>query len=97
MLKIGEFSRLAQVSVKTLRYYDQRGLLRPAWIDRFTGYRYYQVGQLARLHRILALRDLELSLDQIGHLLGKDLPVGELRGMLRLREAELAEQEGASQ
>jgi hypothetical protein len=44
MLKIGEFSKLAQVSVKTLRYYDELGLLRPDWVDRYTGYRYYDYG-----------------------------------------------------
>lgn len=41
MLKIGDFAKLAQVSTKTVRYYDQRGLLKPAWIDRYSGYRYY--------------------------------------------------------
>ena len=58
MLKIGEFSRLAQVSPKTLRLYDERGLLKPAWIDRFSGYRYYTLEQLTHLNRILALKDL---------------------------------------
>ena len=58
MLKIGEFSKLAQVSVKTLRYYDALGLLRPDWVDRYTGYRYYALQQLPRLNRILALREL---------------------------------------
>jgi DNA-binding transcriptional MerR regulator len=41
MLKIGEFSKLAQVPVPTLRYYDQVGLLQPVEVDRLTGYRYY--------------------------------------------------------
>ena len=54
MFKIGEFSKFSQVTVKTLRYYDQIGLLKPAEIDRFTGYRYYSASQLPRLHRILA-------------------------------------------
>ena len=66
MLKIGEFSRLAQVSTKTLRHYDQCGLFRPAWIDRFTGYRYYTLSQLPQLNRILTLKDLGFSLEQIG-------------------------------
>jgi DNA-binding transcriptional MerR regulator len=63
MLKIGNFSKLSQVSVKTLHYYDQIGLLRPAKIKRFTGYRYYTIDQLPRLNRILALRDLGFSLE----------------------------------
>ena len=89
MLKIGEFSRLAQVSPKTLRLYDERGLLKPAWIDRFSGYRYYTLEQLARLNRILALKDLGFSLDQIGEMQRDDLPAAELRGMIRLKRAEL--------
>jgi predicted transcriptional regulator YdeE/DNA-binding transcriptional MerR regulator len=89
MLKIGDLSRLAQVSVKTLRYYSDLGLLKPEWIDRYTGYRYYAPEQLARLNRILALRDLGLSLEQIRGLLDESVAADELRGMLRLRRAEL--------
>ena len=69
MYKIGDFSRLSRVSVKTLRYYDEVGLLKPVKVDRFTGYRYYQVEQLPRLYHILALRDLDFSLEQIARLL----------------------------
>ena len=65
MLKIGEFSKLAQVSVKTLRYYHQYGLLKPAWTDRFNGYRYYRLDQLSTLNSILALKELGFSLEQI--------------------------------
>ena len=89
MFKIGDFSKLSQVSVKTLRYYDEIGLLRPSEIDRFTGYRYYTASQLSRLNRILLLKDLGLSLDQIGRLLESDLPPAQLRGMLKLRQAEI--------
>ncbi len=89
MFKIGDFSKLSQVSVKTLRYYDEIDLLKPIEIDRFTGYRYYSAGQLSRLNRILLLKDLGLSLDQIGRLLEDDLPPAQLRGMLKLRQAEI--------
>jgi DNA-binding transcriptional MerR regulator len=88
MLKIGDFSRLSQVSVKTLRYYDEVGLLKPTQVDQVSGYRYYSVVQLRQLHRILALRDLGFSLDQIGYVLEADLSTEELRGMLRVRRAE---------
>ena len=88
MLKIGDFSRLSQVSVKTLRYYDEVALLKPTQVDEVSGYRYYSVAQLRQLHRILALRDLGFSLDQIGYVLEADLSIEELRGMLRLRRAE---------
>jgi effector-binding domain-containing protein len=92
VFKIGEFSRLVQMPVKTLRYYDEIGLLRPAQVDESTGYRYYSADQLPRLNRILALRDLGFSLEQIARLVNEELSPAELRGMLRLREIELAEQ-----
>jgi DNA-binding transcriptional MerR regulator len=88
MIRIGDFSKLSRVSVKTLRFYDEVELLKPVEVDRFTGYRYYESGQLARLNRILALKDLGFSLDEICKLLDSDLPVEQLRGMLKLREAE---------
>lgn len=89
MVKIGYFSRLSQVPVKTLRYYDQIGLLKPAHIDTFTGYRYYAISQLSRLNRILALKDLGLSLDQIGRILTGELSAEDLRSMLHLRRSQL--------
>jgi effector-binding domain-containing protein len=91
MLKIGDFAKLTRLSVQTLRYYDDLGLLKPVEVDRFTGYRYYAYDQLPRLHRILALKDLGLSLEQIARLLAEDLPPAELRGMLRLKWSELRE------
>ncbi len=89
MIKIGDFSRLANVTVKTLHHYGKLGLLKPARIDRFSGYRYYTLDQLPRLNRILALKDLGFSLDQIGQMLDDELSLDELRGMLRLKRAEL--------
>src|SRR5512135_3610869 len=89
MLKIGEFSRLSRVSVRMLRHYDQLGLLKPSRTDRVTNYRYYSADQLPRLNRILALQDLGFSLEQIGALLDESLPADELRGMLRLKRAEV--------
>lgn len=89
MFKIGEFSRITQVPVSALRYYAEIGLLKPALVDQFTSYRYYRLDQLPRLYRILALKDLGLALDQITQLLNDDLPPEQLRGMLRLRRAEL--------
>lgn len=88
MLKIGDFSSLSQVSVKTLRFYDEMGLLCPSRIDAVSGYRYYSVDLLPRLHRILALKDLGFSLDQIARLLDENVTVDQLKGMLLLREAE---------
>jgi DNA-binding transcriptional MerR regulator len=92
VFKIGEFSKLSHVTVKTLRYYDRIDLFKPAEVDRFTNYRYYSASQLPRLNRILALKDLGLSLDQIGQLLDDNLPPEQIRGMLRLKQVEIQEQ-----
>jgi effector-binding domain-containing protein len=89
MLKIGEFSKLARVTVKTLRYYDELGLIKPAQIDDWSGYRYYALDQLPRLNRILALKDLGLSLEQIGLLLDRGLSRENLEGILRGKQAEI--------
>ena len=91
MFGIGAFARLAQVSIRTLRYYDELGLLQPAQVDRWTSYRGYSAGQMARLNRILALRDLGFPLEDIKRLLDEEPSVEQLRGMLRLRQAEARE------
>lgn len=88
MLKIGEFSRLCQVTVKTLRYYDDIGLLKPSQTDPFTDYRYYTLDQLPRIHSIMALKELGLSLEQIAELLTDNLTTEQIRGMFRLKQAE---------
>lgn len=90
-MKIGEFSRLAQVPVATLRYYDQVGLLKPLEVDKFTGYRYYSISQLPRLNRILALKGLGFSLEQISEALDENVTPEQMRGMLRLRHAQLSQ------
>ena len=89
MLNIGEFARLGQLSPRMLRHYDELGLLKPKAVDPQTGYRHYDVSQLERLHRLLALRDLGFTLEQIRSMLDDDLSVEQLRGMLRLREAQI--------
>jgi effector-binding domain-containing protein len=88
MIKIGDFSKLSLVSVKTLRYYDEVGLLVPVETDRSTGYRFYSLDQLPRLNRILALKDLGFSLEQIAQALENGITLEQLRGMLRLKQAE---------
>jgi DNA-binding transcriptional MerR regulator/effector-binding domain-containing protein len=89
LLKIGDFARLGHISIKTLRYYDEIGLLTPSQVDRFTGYRSYEVEQLVRVHRIAALKGLGLSLEQIKQMLDADLALEQIQGMLELRRAEL--------
>ena len=92
MFKIGEFSRLSRVSIRMLRHYDQLGLLTPSQTDPFTGYRYYSAEQLPRLNRIIALRDLGFSLEQIAGMLEEDLSTDQLLGMLKLKRSEVEEQ-----
>src|SRR5262252_2812634 len=93
MFRIGEFSRIGRVSMRLLRYYDEIGLLRPAHTDSSNGYRYYTAAQLPELNRILVLRDLGLSLDQIARALQKGVSPDELRGMLMMRRAEIEQQQ----
>jgi len=89
MFTIGEFSKIAQVPSSVLRYYDDLGLLKPMHVDPWTNYRSYSATQLPRLNRILALKELGLSLDQIGRLLNDNVSADELRGMLALRKAQI--------
>jgi DNA-binding transcriptional MerR regulator len=86
---IGEFARHGRVSVRMLRHYDAIGLLRPACVDPVTGYRSYEVSQLADLNRLIALKDLGFTLQQVQAILAERVSAAELRGMLRLRRAEI--------
>ncbi|MEU2788535.1 MerR family transcriptional regulator [Streptomyces sp. NPDC007100] len=90
MFTIGDFAGHGRVSARMLRHYDTIGLLRPARTDPVTGYRYYEASQLTRLNRIIALKDLGFSLQQVAAILDEQVSAAELRGMLRLRRAELA-------
>ena len=89
MIRIGDFSKLSRITVKTLRYYDEVGLLHPAHVDESTGYRYYAYDQLPRMNRILTLKDLGFSLEEISRLLADDLTSEQMHGMLKLRQAEI--------
>ncbi|WP_035793653.1 MerR family transcriptional regulator [Kitasatospora mediocidica] len=90
MFTIGDFAKHGRVSVRMLRHYDAIGLLRPAHVDLSTSYRFYEAGQLARLNRVIALKDLGFTLQQVQSILDEQVSAAELRGMLRLRQAELA-------
>ncbi len=92
MFKIGEFSKISQTSIKTLRHWDDIGLLKPVRVDLATGYRYYGIDQLPIVNRIHAFRGMGLSLVQVARLLQEDLPAAEVRGMLHLKQAELRQQ-----
>jgi effector-binding domain-containing protein len=92
MLRIGDFSKLSSVSVKTLRYYDEIGLFKPAVVDSFTSYRYYSADQLPRLNRIVGLRNIGLSLEEIVQLLTENSSLDQIRDILRSKQSELQRQ-----
>ena len=89
MFRIGVFSKIAHVATSQLRYYDEIGLLKPAHIDPFNGHRFYNIEQLPRLNRILALKDLGLTLDQIRRLIDDPISAEEMRGMLTMKKAQI--------
>ena len=93
-MQIKEFAEFTGVSVRTLHYYDEIGLLRPAEIDRFTGYRYYDEASLLRMQEILFYRELDFSLKSIGKILNspdydKTKALGEQRKLLTLKKERL--------
>ncbi|MBN6033806.1 MerR family transcriptional regulator [Amycolatopsis sp. 195334CR] len=92
MFAIGEFARLGRVSVRMLRHYDSIGLLRPVRVDEASGYRYYDAAQLRDLNRVVALKELGFTLEQVREIIEEKLNPEELRGMLRLRRAQLEAQ-----
>ena len=87
MYSIGEYARIAHVSKRLLRYYDEIGLFQPVKIDSESGYRYYSASQLPELNRILALKDLGLSLNQIQRFVRDDISPTEIQGMLSLKKS----------
>jgi DNA-binding transcriptional MerR regulator len=89
MFLTGEFSKIARVSKRSLQYYDEIGLLKPAYTDAQSGYRYYSARQLPRLNRILALKELGLTLQQIARMLEDDISEDEIRGMLLMQKSQL--------
>jgi DNA-binding transcriptional MerR regulator len=92
MFSIGDFAAIGRVSVRMLRHYDAVGVLRPASVDPGSGYRYYHADQFRRLNRVIALKDLGFTLQQVRAILDDEVSVEELRGMLRMRRAQLEAQ-----
>jgi DNA-binding transcriptional MerR regulator len=89
VFSIGEFSRIARVTARQLRHYEALGLFKPERIDPETGYRFYSALQLPRLNRVLALKELGLTLAQILRLLDEHISAEEIRGMLTMRKAQI--------
>src|SRR5437016_14577064 len=84
MFSIGDFAGLGRVSVRMLRHYDAIGLLRPAAVDPASGYRYYQADQLRRLNRVVALKDLGFTLEQVRAILDDQVNADQRPGRLPL-------------
>ncbi|WP_264778148.1 MerR family transcriptional regulator [Deinococcus aetherius] len=91
-VSIGDFARLGGVSVRMLRHYDHIGLLLPANVDPQTGHRRYALDQLVTLNRVVALKTLGFTLEEVADLIQGGVAPSELRGMLRLRRAQLERQ-----
>ena len=94
MLKIGDFSRISGISIKTLRYYDDIGILTPAYTDHATGYRYYGLEQISRSERIAALKAMGLSLEQITLMLEQRLSDEAVHALLHEKRRDLMMQMG---
>ena len=92
MIKIGDFPKMGFVTVQTLCYYDEIGLLKPVKVDQFTGYRYYSADQLLRLNYIVALKNLGLSLDDVAVLINDNLSTEHMSKIFTLKRAELEQQ-----
>lgn len=97
MLSIGEFARLAGVSVRMLRHYDQLDLLRPQRVDPHSGYRSYAAAQLNRANQLVGLKELGFTLEQVGVLLDGQLSEAEVAAVMRVRRDELREQIAADE
>ena len=91
-MRIGDFARLANVSVRALRFYDQTHLLSASQVDASSGYRHYAASQLARLHQIRAFQDMGFSLAAIRELLRRDLTPTDLQALMEQRKSELKRQ-----
>lgn len=89
MLTIGQFAQIGQVTHRMLRHWDTSGLLVPAHVDEFTGYRSYDPSQLDRLHRIVALRQLGFGLDDVASMLDEGIDGERMTGLLQRRRAEV--------
>lgn len=85
MYRIWEFSELSKTTIKTLRYYEKEGILIPAHVSQDTGYRFYETSQLPELAKIISLRQMGLSINNIKHVLNG----GDLEQILELRKQEL--------
>lgn len=89
MFQIGQFSKIACVSTRQLRHYDDIGLFKPEVVDEASGYRYYSATQLPQLNRIIALKDLGLSLEEITQFMNDNISAQQIHALLRAKKAQV--------
>ena len=94
MFRIGQLASIYKISGKTLRYYDELGLLRPKYVDETTGYRYYTSSQIPILNEIFLLKEMGLSLKEITYLMKEEIDKDHtlLKGVLELKQLEFDRQ-----
>lgn len=97
MFRIGEFANFIKIPIKTLRYYDEIDIFKPVKVDDETGYRYYSAGQLPLINKVLSLKEIGFSLNQISYIISNNLSANELIDMLNLKDMELDESIKANQ
>ena len=86
MFKIGDFSKMCKVTIKALRYYEKEGLIKPFYIDEFSGYRYYESNQLVDISRIVSLKQIGLSIEEIKKIVNNEEP---LKNILEMKKEQL--------
>ena len=78
MFKIGDFSKMSKVTIKALRYYELEGLIKPSYVDEVSGYRYYESSQLLDISRIVSLKQIGLSIDEIKKVINEKEPLDDI-------------------
>lgn len=92
MFRIGEFSKISGLSIDTLYHYEKMNILKPEYIDKMNGYRYYEANQLVSVNKIMALKDSNLTLEEIAEVMNKNLPVSSLIEILEQKSLLLEEE-----
>lgn len=92
MFSIGEFSKITGLTVKTLRFYHEKGVLVPARVEGGSGYRYYDVRNVEAARVIVSLREFGFSLDEIQSMLAEHDDEGDIIGFLKQRKDAISEQ-----
>lgn len=92
MIKIGDFSKINRLTVKTLRFYDKLGLLKPSFVDKISGYRFYETDQLPKIQKIVSLKQIGFSLKEIKSILDDGMTLDELIKKLKGKSFQIREQ-----